>query len=363
MRRILFFCVFFLITIVAFAQKKGKTKKAAKAKPVTRVVSQPPVQPVQQVVVEKEEPPKPTNKRKPIQDGYIYVDSLFSDSTVSYPKIEMKDVVYTKRVWRDIDFRDKGNRVLNSQVINIVAEIYKAIARGELDLYDNNDEDFKNDPLSNEVDQELTKKYGGRKTSLAEETFIGTTVKEDKDGNMGPALNIDKAEGNNVFFAENYYKLRLKEDWVLDVRRGVFEPHIVGLAVVRKPTGVASTLPPSGIPDPNNPVAVAVTPTDMSNEPPEPEGQLVGWVPFEQLRPVLQKIKIPNEDNDLAFFTFDDIFMNRLFYSYITKVSAAGDKLREMKFNGRGITRKELLEQSERIKNEMANFEQGLWEY
>lgn len=360
MRRILFFCVFFLITVVAFAQKRGKTRKAAK--PVTKEVPQPSRQ-VDKPVVKKEESSKPTNKRKPIQDGYVYADSLFSDSVVSYPKIEMKDVVYTKRIWRDIDFRDKGNRVLNSQVINIVAEIYKAIARGELDLYDNNDEDFKNDPLSNEVDQELTKKYGGRKTSLAEETFIGTTVKEDKDGNMGPALNIDKAEGNNVFFAENYYKIRLKEDWVLDAKRGVFEPRIVGLAVVRKPTGVASTLPPSGMPDPNNPVTVTATPTDMSNEPPEPEGQLVGWVPFEQLRPILQKIKVPNEDNDLAFLTFDDIFINRLFYSYITKVSAAGDKLREMKINGRGITRKELLEQSERIKNEMASFEQSLWEY
>lgn len=350
----------------AFAQTKGKVTPTKK--PTTQA-------PAPQTVAQADTTVKKPKKRKPIQDGFIFTDSLLSDSATQYPKVEMKDVILTRRIWRDIDFRDPGNKVLNSQVVNVAAEIYKAIAAGELDMYDNNDENFKKDPINNEEDPELTKKYGGRKTSLAEETFIGTTTKEDKNGNIGPALNIDKVEGNELFFTENFYKIRLKEDWILDGKRGVFEPHIIGVALLRKPEGqqpVPNGQPP--VADPNNTTGTQGTPvngtgysvgaTDLSNEPGEVDGQIIGWIPFEQLRQVLARVKIPNENNDFSGITYDDIFMKRLFFSNIIKASTASEmKLKDTKFNGRLLTRKELLLESERIKKEMGDFEQGLWEY
>ena len=331
------------------AQKKPTKKPVVKPKPTQTT-------PVSTAVAAADTTKAvvPKKKRKPVQDGYIFKDSLYSDTPAPLAFVELKDVVYTKRIWRDIDFRDPGNKVLNSQIpgANLVGIIFKAVAAGELDMYSNNDENFQEDPFDIQPSTELETKYSRKKTSPAVENFLGVTIKEDKNGNSVPSLN---SEDDNYFFM-NFAKIRLKEDWILDGKRGVFEPRIIGVALIRKPRTADAA-------DPNAAAAPAPAVTTNAALVPEPEGDVIGWFRFDELRDILFRVKIPNENNDFSGVTYDDIFMKRLFYSNITKESTAGDKLKELTINGRKLTPIELLRESERIKKAMADFEQGLWEY
>lgn len=340
MKRIFLLAALLLLFSLGYGQ--GKKKSAAKAITTKKAGAA-------TTAAKVDEPLVPKKKRKPVQDGYIFTDSLLSDSAISYPYVDIKDVIYTKRIWRDIDFRDPGNKVLNSPVVNLVQEIYKAVEAGELDLYENNDENFKNDPLGLSSDPAMEKKFG-KKSSVASYAFLGESLKQDKDGNSVASLNSDAKE----YFNWNFYKIRLKEDWILDGKRGVFEPRIVGVGLVKYQALIES----DPLLTPIDTAAISLATTVG-----EPDGTLVGWIRFDDLRNVLSKVKIPNENNDFSGITYDDIFMKRLFYSTIIKESTAGDKLKELIVNGRKLTPKELLLESERIKKQMADFEQGLWEY
>jgi hypothetical protein len=127
-------------------------------------------------------------------------------------------VVYTKRVWREIDLRDRGNEILNSPKVNLVGIIYDAVNNGELDLYSSDDESFKGNPISANKGNDPK----ATKSSTADTAFLG----------VNPGTNeVNRA--NNEFFVASFTTIRVKEDWILDIKRGIFEPRIVGVAPVR----------------------------------------------------------------------------------------------------------------------------------
>ena len=65
-----------------------------------------------------------------------------------------------------------------------------------------------------------------------------------------------------------------------------------------------------------------------------------------------------SRDNDNTGLSFDDIFMKRIFTSYIVKVS--NDKDERIKDYATGIDK---LYESERIKKDLQNWELNLWQY
>jgi gliding motility associated protien GldN len=278
---------------------------------------------------------KPKKARKFKQDGFVFAKDTIVAEPVPYPEIRREDAIVTMRVWREIDFRDKGNRILTSPKVNLLGVIYNAISNGELELFGIDDESFERDPVSAERPQ-------GSDKSMADTLFLGVNP------------NTNELNGaNNEFFAQAFKGIRIKEDWVFDVRRGVFEPRIVGIAPVRLDT--RQPLDSDGSPilgADGQPLQATVT------------EQPVGWIYFEDLRPLLANTKIANDGNDNSGLTFDDIFLRRLFFSYITKESNAADlRIQDIEINGRKLTDIEKLQESERIKQKMADFEQGLWEY
>ncbi len=316
-----------------FAQAKKNTNKKppvntpANTKPVANTSATPTATPVQEV--------KPKKARKYKQDGYVFAKDTVVVEPVPYAKINKEDVLYTKRIWREIDFRDKGNIVLTSPKVNLLGVIYNAISNGELELYGIDDESFEKDPVSAE-------KLNGSKKSMADTAFLGVNP------------NTNELNGaNNDFFAQSFKGIRIKEDWIFDGKRGVFEPRIVGIAPVR--LDIRQSVKPDGSPilDANNqPVPPTIT------------EQPVGWIYYEDLRQVLANTKIANDGNDKSGLTFDDIFTRRLFFSYITKESSSGDlRIQDLEINGKLLTEKERLIEAERIKKKLADFEQGLWEY
>ncbi|MNQ92234.1 hypothetical protein D3C85_1076530 [compost metagenome] len=132
------------------------------------------------------------------------------------------------------------------------------------------------------------------------------------------------------FRPDEFLKFRIKEDWILDTKRSIFEPRIVGLAPMKMVEG---------------------------------NWQPVFWIYYDDARELLTKKKLMNPANDASVLTFDDFFVRRLFASYIVKETNPGNKnITDML----GLTdpkdpRK--LYESEKIKKSIADFEQSLWEY
>lgn len=278
--------------------------------------------------------PPPVSKKKITakKDGYISSEVVVADTVVPYPVIEEQDRAYVKRVWREIDLRDQGNAVLASPKVNLIGIIYEAVKNGELDMYASDDESFKGQPISSS---------GGNNpnqisSSAADTAFLG----------VNPNTNeINRA--NNEFFAASFTTIRIKEDWVLDVKRGIFEPRIVGIAPVR--VDVKTQVDNNG-----NPIV------DSLARPIESELKIVsGWFYFDDLREILVKAKVANNGNDNSGINFDDVFVRRLFFSNIVKWSNPADNRIEDYIEN---SRERLLE-SERFKKALADFEQGLWEY
>ncbi len=273
----------------------------------------------------------PKKKLIPKKDGYISTEVAVADTVVPYSVINDEDKAYVKRVWREIDLRDRGNSILASPKVNLIGVIYAALNNGELDMYSGDDESFKGQPINSSKGNDPK----AINSSSVDTAFLG----------VNPNTNeINRA--NNEFFAASFTKIRIKEDWVLDIKRGIFEPRIVGIAPVR--TDVKTQVDNNG-----NPVV-----DSLGNGTAE-LSVVAGWFHFDDLREILVKTKVANNGNDNSGINFDDVFVRRLFYSNITKWSNAADnRLEDYIANS-----KERLLESEKFKKILADFEQGLWEY
>lgn len=272
-------------------------------------------------------------KKAPKKDGFIYREESVADTVVPYSVVNKEDVAYTKRIWREIDLRDRGNKVLASPKVNLIGVIYEALNNGELDLYASDDEDFKGQPIS----QKKSNVAKQASSSAVDTAFLG----------VNPGTNeVNRA--NNEFFASSFIAIRIKEDWILDIKRGIFEPRIVGIAPIRM--DIKTPVDNNG-----NPVVDPTTKTVRADT----LKSVAGWLYFDDLRHILVKKKVANNGNDNSGINFDDVFVRRLFFSNITKQSNSDDnRIEDILFNN-----KERLLESERIKKAMADFEQGLWEY
>lgn len=308
MKRFLFLCLFLLSGSFAFAQTQANPSTNPPAKVVPK-------------------------KKVPKRDGFAIKTESVADTVVPYAEVKDEDVFYRKRVWREIDLRDRGNEILASPKVNLVGIIFDAINNGELDLYASDDEDFDREPLSANKGNDPK----ATKSSTADTAFLG----------VNPSTNeVNRA--NNEFFVASFTTVRIKEDWILDIKRGIFEPRIVGIAPVRIDVKTAVDNNGNPVTDPTTNKVRADTVKSVA-----------GWIYFDDLREVLVKHKIANNQNDNSGINFDDVFVRRLFYSNITKISNSSDnRIEDILFNP-----KERLLESERIKKAMADFEQGLWEY
>ncbi|POY35058.1 gliding motility protein GldN [Solitalea longa] len=274
--------------------------------------------------------PKPvdTTKRRPSATGSLFgdvIDGVYKKENnvnvkaIPYPYIRQADVMFAKRVWREIDVREKMNRPLNHPNSRLITVLMKSINAGELTAYrnpdDGSDSTFR-DVMSLE---QVTTLAGGRVDTI-----------------LVPDIN-DPNIMNPVYVKENFnpdqiVKYRVKEDWVFDKQRSIFEPRIIAIAPCK--LNISKT---SGD-------TIGVTP--------------IFWVYYPEARPVLANSELFNRFNDASNLSFDDFFIKRLFTSYIIKESNSDD-LRIADYAS-GVDR---LYESDRIKKKLMDYEQDLWEY
>jgi len=277
-------------------------------------------------------PPKPTvdttkkqvaaTPSKPFDrplDGYFKKTNILNAKVTPYATIRESDAAYVKRVWREIDTRDKMNQFMASPKGRLIDIFMDAIAAGTLTAYDANP-DIKNDPDGDGFYTRLTPAQAKLK--------MADSVPVDKFNDKGDKIGTVMQAGQ--FVADSIVKFRIKEDWVFDRQRSVFEPRIIGIApMVRiKVGGVALDYQPAF------------------------------WIYFPDARPILATKEAVNRSNDNTGLSYDDVFMKRIFASYITKVS--NDANNRIKDYAQGMDK---LYEAEKIKKQLMDWELNLWQY
>lgn len=297
MKRILSIAVLVLSTGFVFAQTPLKNKGTA-------LNTTAPVDSTKKLTAKKK-------LKVPPKDGFYARKDIDSTEMVPLADVREEDVFYAKRIWREIDLRDTVNSPLKSPKSRLIDLLISAVKSEELTAYSpfdtlNNEDDAFTNPLT--ADTALMQAAG--------------TV-EVTDSKAGTVKTVA-----NDLNPESFIKYRIKEDWIFDVKRSIFEPRIVGIAPMKF--------------------------IEASKQ-----WQPVFWINYDELRPIIAHKRLVNTNNDASTLSFDDFFIRRLFSSYIVKESNPGDnKLRDIITDPR-----DRLMESERIKKSVLDYEQGLWEY
>jgi gliding motility associated protien GldN len=249
-------------------------------------------------------------------DGYLNTNDFKDVAPTPYPEIKPMDILSVKRVWRDIDTEVDANKLFvspNSRLIDILVDAIqsgKLIAYSPLSTAKNPSGDAFTEPLS-------------KKDALAK--FIGDSVLVpilDKNGNT-----IKSQWQAGEFSPEKVTKFRLKEDWIFDKGRGIYEPRIVGIAPL---------------------VNISAMGELLSEQP-------AFWINFNQARKVLaQHQVIFKSTNNLSF---DDVFVLRKFSSTIIKESNPDD----LKIADYASSIEEREKESKRIEDSLSEYKKRIW--
>lgn len=256
-----------------------------------------------------------------VLDGVYVREHNPTRSVVPLAYLREADVMWSKRVWRIIDLKEKLNlpfghpteKINDRRSLNDI--LYDAVKEGTLTAY--NEEEFMF-PMTREEFQRV----GG--------AGVDTTQITDPDP---PYLTRDTVIVRE-FSPANVVAYRVKEEWFFDKQRSVLDVRIIGIA----------------------PLIYAVD--DKGNR---REGDLkvpIFWIYFPEARKILVNQEVFMRGNDSDRRTWDDIFQKRMFTSYIYKENNVYDRRIEDYKMGM-----DALLEAERIKYEITNLEHDLWEY
>jgi gliding motility associated protien GldN len=265
-----------------------------------------------------------TESSQPSED--IFVDDIVRKRIVVENKlmaqqpIREADITWQKRIQRVIDSREKLNLPFRSQELNLFSTLRTLVAEGKITAF--SDENFTQVLSPEEVENSMSS------TDTITDFNYDTYIEE---------IKVVKNEIN----WEKVNSYRVKEMWYFDKQRSVMDVRILGICpIYQSPKNEEAGIPPAPI----------------------------FWIYYPEARTALSKHRVFNEDNDIAPMTWADLFDTRVFTSYIYKRSNVLDyRLKDYYVpdpndeNDRsGI---DMLLQSEKIKNELLNFEHDLWEY
>lgn len=263
------------------------------------------------------------NSNAQIVNGAYKQNDIYEKKPMPLVSVREADVFWSKKIWRVIDLREKANvplyyptREIGGRV-NLISLLLKGIENSQLTPYDaRTDDDFKVPMTYTQV-----KEIFGAKATTQEK------------------INFDTGETENVVVQgeirpTEIKQYMLKEEWYFDKQTSTLNVRILGICPIREYMREGDT---SG----------------------EIQRQKVFWIYFPEARPLLATNLALNPVNDARQQSFDDLFIKRMFTSYIVKESNMYND-RDISSYLSGI---DAMLESKRIENDIFNYEQDLWEY
>jgi gliding motility associated protien GldN len=234
---------------------------------------------------------------------------------VPLPQIREADVIWSKRIWRVIDVREKLNLSFyfpngdSGEKPSLFDVIKTGVFRNEIKA-------FKNDELI---------------AACSGKDFAQIVIKSDSVTVYG----VDE-EGRELEFgkmvhdtlsSEEILQYWVKEDWFFDKQRSVMDVRISAICPVKYDEFKEMYIP-------------------------------LFWIPYNESREWLNSFSVINPQNNAEERTYDELFIKRKFSSYISKESNIYDRSIEEYAEGTDAQN-----EADRIKNQLRNFEHDMWQY
>ena len=250
-----------------------------------------------------------------------FIDGL---KPIPYPYLRESDVFWEKRIWRVIDFKEKINQPLyfperpQGRWRSLMQILWDSVLGGEIIAYGY-------EQTTDNFEELIPMTAAQIEKDLVDSTLVPVVDPND------PSNTINQMVAN-PFDPSSVRQIRIKEDWIFDKQRSEMQVRIIGICPVKED---------------RNPMT----------------GEFRGYVPlfwlyYPDIRPILARFEVFNRNNSSNRLTYDQLFLQRRFGSYIIKEDNVFDRY----ISDYAVDVDGLLE-SERIKNDLRSFEQELWVY
>ncbi len=245
---------------------------------------------------------------------------------IPYEKVREADIMWSKVVWRMIDFREKMNQPLYFPTVpmgdrkSLISVLMDGVQSGEITAYRagvDNINEFKEVISIDQVLEEFE----------AQDQTIQVT--NPVTGQVTDSLVTGEIRTDEVL------QLLVKEMWFFDKKRSTMEVRIIGLC----------------------PVRLYYDPLDVDRE--QLRRKKLFWVKYPDARQTLASSEVFNAFNDSERRSFDEIFYKRYFDGFIVQESNV--------YNNRMIQEytlgMEALLEAEGIEEFIFKFEHDIWEF
>lgn len=249
-------------------------------------------------------------------DDVVKKEIMGQRKVLPYQPIRESDIFWEKRIWRIIDVREKMNLPFAYPEEPFFKILSDAATKGDLPVYSTDEDGAK------------------FKKRLSTDDVLSMLSKTDTVVTFDPETYEEKLRiVRNDINWEDVKRFRVKEVWFFDKETSTLQVRILGIAPM---------------------IDVRDNEGNFRFEKP------MFWVYYPHAREMFARHRVFTMGGNTNVTTsWEDMFEMRHFASYIYKESNVYDR----KLEDAGYLGVDLLMQSERIKNEIFNWEHDLWQY